>query len=456
MMYWVLYAVFLTVAGGMVLWGLLKKERFFQYPTIAGVAWLAFFALPALSAARDPSKYSQEVLDDGGLYFAMIMLVLCSGLGWLGYVRGVKSSKKLRRFPALSANRIFWAGTIAYLVGFCSAYKQASLAGGFAQQFVGGGYYGSGFEGDFTKYNFLVPLIYMGFIVSFFAALQRFSFFKLGIILLMLPYPLATAVFLGRRSQAGTLVAGVILCFLLVKRWHLPRMVFGALLCMVPVAVYYGGAYRSASQYGIDLDSISESVRSSETVDTLLAGGYSEFDVMVYHCAAAVHEQAFNYGAALSNSLVRNYVPRQIVGESVKNALYIRTGVERAVFERYSWSAKTGSFSTGPCDAFKQFAFLGALYYYLIGYLYARLWKQAYEQRNRCAQLWYIATVYWMVRSVVASIAGVLPLFLYTLVFMHLLARFCKSPAPNRAIRNTIFPFSYARQQGLRLYRATR
>jgi len=248
----------------------------------------------------------------------------------------------------------------------------------------------------------------------------------------------------------------VTLCFLFVKRWHLPRMVFVLLVCMVPLVVYYGGAYRSASQYGIDVDSISESVRSSQTVSAVLAGGFSEFDVAVYYCAAAANEPALNYGAGLSNSLVHNYVPRQIVGESVKNALHINTYVGEAVVQRYFWRPKAGSFMTGPCDAFMQFAFFGALYYYLIGYLYARLWKQAYEQQSRCGQLWYIVTIYWMVRSIVASISGVLPLFLYTLVFMYVLTRFCRSSESSTMIKNIVSPFPYTGQNGLILRRCNR
>ncbi len=425
-MYWLLYIAFLSLAGGMVAWGLLKRERFLQYPTIAGATWLSFFALPVFAAIRDPSKYSQRVLDDGGLYLAMIMLVLCSGLGWLGYARGVKSSRVRPNLSQLSVSKVFWGGAIAYLIGFCSAFKRASVLGGFAEQFTGGAYYGSGLSGDFVKYNLLVPLINLGFVISFFATVRRFTMLRLWIILLMLPYPLATAIFLGRRSQTGTLAAGVLLSFMFVKGWHVPRIVFVLLICMMPLVVYYGGAYRSASQYGIDVDSITDSIRNSQSIDRVLAGEYSEFDVAVYYCAAAWQELAFNYGASLHNSIIYSYVPRQIVGESIKNSLYINTDIREAVLQRYSWSRKHGSFATGPCDVFMQFAFFGALYYYVIGYLYGYLWNRAYGQHSLWAQLWYLVAIYWMIKSIVSSITGVLPLFMYTFVFMYVLTRFCR------------------------------
>ena len=91
----------------MFVWGLLKRDRVFQYPTIAGISWLVFFGVQALGAVRNPGKYPESVLDDGGLIIALIMLCLCAAAGWIGYYHAGRCKRSLR-FAELSDKKIFW------------------------------------------------------------------------------------------------------------------------------------------------------------------------------------------------------------------------------------------------------------------------------------------------------------------------------------------------------------
>ena len=145
----------------MFVWGLLKKDRVFQYPTIAGVSWLVFFGVQAFASVVNVDKYPSAVLEDGGLIIALVMLCLCAAAGWLGYHRAGKCRRSWT-LPEFSVEKIFWGGVVLYSIGFFSAYRLGQLCGGFVQQFTGGGHYGLEWAGAPVKYAFFSQLVYPG------------------------------------------------------------------------------------------------------------------------------------------------------------------------------------------------------------------------------------------------------------------------------------------------------
>ena len=450
------YIIFITIASGMIIWGMLEKDRVFQYPTIAGTSWLVYFGVEAFGAIQNPHKYPQAALDDGGLIIALVMLCLCSGAGWLGYYHAGKSRRTLR-FTELSEHRLFWGGVILYGIGFAGAYKLAQLTGGFVQQFTGGGHYNLEWAGASVRYSFFSKLTYPGLLLVLMSTLRRFSWRKLLVCGLFVLYPLAIVVFLGRRSVAGMLAGIILLSLYFTKRIRIPRI-----LCVVaPIAafivIYYGPAYRSTSQYGLDYDEIANSV-SQVDMDSVLKGQqYASFDVMVVWGAAANRSMAFGYGADFYNNLMSFYVPRQIVGEKIKQSLMIggfSDKAKAAVARVYDWGPHYGSFLTGPYTAFSQFWFFGCLLYYVFGYVFRLLWQAAHERRNLAAQIWYISCMILIPDSIMSSIIVVPAQLVYTFAFMWFIGKFC-SMYPNQRLqmftgnRRSIHGFKAIRKPGI-------
>lgn len=432
--YILLYVVFIAIASGMLIWALLEKDRVFQYPAIAGTSWLAYFGVQAFGAIQNPHKYPQAVLDDGGLIIALVMLCLCSGAGWLGYYHA-GLSRRILRFRKLSGQRLFWGGVILYGIGFLGAYKLAQLTGGFAQQFTGGGHYSLEWAGAPVRYVFFSQLTYPGLLLVLISTLRRFSWGKLLVCGLFVLYPLAVAVFLGRRSSAGMLAGIILLSLYFTKRIQIPRI----LCVIVPIAaflvIYYGPAYRSISQYGLHYDEIVNSVAKADVGAVWKGQKYTEFDVMVVWGAATNRSLAFGYGADIYNNLVSFYVPRQLVGEEIKRSLMIQgipDQAKAAVARVYNWGPDYGSFLTGPYTAFSQFWFFGCLLYYVFGYVFRLLWQAAYERRNLAAQIWYISCIVLIPMSIMSSIIAIPAQLVYIVAFMWFIGKSCSSPLHQR------------------------
>ncbi len=422
-----LYVLFIAITSGMLIWALLGKDRVFQYPTIAGTSWLAFFGIQAFGAIQNPYKYPQAALDDGGLIIALGMLCLCSAAGWLGYYHAGRSKRTLR-FGELSDQRLFWGGVILYGIGFLAAYKLAQLTGGFAQQFTGGGHYSLEWAGAPIRYNFFSQLIYPALLLVLISTLRRFSRCKLLVCGLFLLYPLAIVVFLGRRGPMGMLAGIILMSLYFTKRIRIPRILCAILPIAAFLVIYYGPAYRSTSQYGLNYDEIANSV-SQVDLDAVLKGQkYAEFDVMVVWGAAANRSMAFGYGADFYNNLVSFYVPRQLVGEKIKQSLMIggfSDKAKAAVARVYNWGPDYGSFLTGPYTAFSQFWFFGCLLYYVFGYVFRLLWQGAYERGNLAAQIWYISCIVMIPNSIMSSIMAIPAQLVYTVALMWLIGKSC-------------------------------
>lgn len=429
MIHTALYIIFVLVSFSMVAWGFLKKDRLFQYPTVAGISWLVFFGPQAFGAIANPNKYPGEVLEDGGLSIALVMLILCAAAGWLGYYCAGRS-KRAWHFPRLSSRQIFWAGAGLCAIAVFSGFRLAQLTGGFASQFTEGGHYALEWRGEPVKYLFFVELIYLGLPLALLSALRRPSWSKFFACVLMMIYPAAVSLYLGRRTRTAILASIVLLSLFFSRKLEIPRIVYALLTVAAFLAVYYGPAYRSQSQYGLDYGAIRASIAEYDGVGAVLRGEKDcEFDTLVYWSAAVNKNVAFAYGADFYNQLIRFYVPGQLVGYGVKESLFLRGLSEEArdlAYQLYRWKPGYGWFETGPYTAFRQFWYLGCMLYFVLGFVFRFLWKAAHEKRNLAAQIWYVWTVVLIPLSISSSITSVPARLLIMVIVMWFVSMSCQ------------------------------
>lgn len=438
--YILLYFLFIALCGSMVLWGMSRQDRLFQYPTIAGLTWLFFFGVQAFPGATNPQKYPAAVLQDGGLLIALIMPSLCAAAGCIGYWHAGRSRHQWG-FPTLSSEKLFWAGVALYTVGFAAACKLAHLMGGFVQQFTRGGAYSLDWVGAPVKYNFFIELMYPGLLLAFMSTVRRFSYRKLLVCVIMMLYPAAVVVFLGRRTKLAVLTSIVLLVLFFTKRIRVPKAVVLVSSAAILVIVYYAPAYRGAAQYGLNSTEIRESIARYDSVHKMMSGEkYCEFDVGVFWGAAVTRCGAFGLGIDIYNSIVMLYVPQQIVGSALKNSLLFSKGsreIDRVARSRYAWEPGHGSFLTGPYTAFRQFSFFGCLLYYVFGYAWRLLWEAAYTRSVLSAQLWYIACIILIPLAIVSSIVDIPGRAIYIAACMCCVDRTCRD-SRMRVARHTV------------------
>ena len=392
-----LLIILLCPALAGTIWGVMQKNRYYQFPTPFCATWLLYFGPQAIGATVNKGKYPASLHADHGLELALFFCILCIIAGLVGYACGGRTKRKLFHFKSYSCDRIFIAGIIVYTVGLWGAYELAQLCGGLVAQFTQGGHYGLEWRGAPVKYSFFARLVCPGFLLILLPTLRRPSVFRWTIVCLCLAYPLAVTVFLGRRGMTAVIAIMVLFSAFFVRRWAPPRVVFALLLVLAAVGVVVAPAYRAKAQYGLSMQELETMDARGILADTLSGESIGEFDVIVYGCAAANRGLAFDYGVNIFNSVIRALVPRQLVGQDVKNSLYLlpRKNVWALTQYYYGWSIPYGSNSTGPFSAFSAFWFFGCAFYFFLGFLYRCLWSAAYSKGNVAAPMCGIPQQPW-------------------------------------------------------------
>jgi len=178
--------------------------------------------------------------------------------------------------------------------------------------------------------------------------------------------------------------------FALIKRWTPPRPLVLAGILLGAVAVVVAPEYRSRSLLGADKGKISDIDVAGITRETLEEGG-QEFVSSVILISAFNQEARFNYGRGFYNALVKNFLPRVIVGTSFKRSLFAKTvRQDDLTMKYYGWIRGAPTTPVGPVSAFREFWFLGCFLYFAFGAGFGFLWRKATEG-SQGAQVIYVA-----------------------------------------------------------------
>lgn len=408
MIAWFLFFVLLALSLRCFGWGLLKPERLYQFPTLYGAAWLFYMIPQALGVLNNPGKFPEGVLLDGGPELALLMCIFSVQAGWSGYF-----SKRLHKKVALNKQkythysdiRILQTGIVLYFIGFYAAYLLASLTGGFIEQFTRGGHYQLEWTGLPVRYVFFAQMIYPGLLFSCLAYLYRPNLIRAGIFFLFSLYPIATSVFLGRRSMTVYLLIIIFFSLFFMRRWTPPRPVVFAGFFAMAIFIVIAPQYRTIMQYGADMEQLREIQIQTEIEEIISGESYAEFDALVVASAAINKEKIFGLGVGFYNAIIAQLVPRQLVGEEFKNALKINLWEEKVdPVKLYSWQIPYGSNPTGVANAFSEFWFFGAFIYFFIAVAIRKLWESALFKGNFSAQIWYVMISLLIPVTVVGSL----------------------------------------------------
>ena len=362
----------------MIAWGLWEKDRIYQFPTLAGVAWLGDIVPQAIGILNNPQSVPSRSLSDGGLELALAMSVLCAGAGFLGYV--IRPGIATVRIPTAvySYDRLFISGCLLYVVAFVAFHRLAQLCGGYASYFLQGGAYTLYWRGMPVVYSFFAQLVFPGLLLCLIAALNSRSVLQWAAVGVGCLLPLANTVFLGRRQNTVVLLLILAVTTFFVRRWTPPHLVSVAAMILGALCVTLAPAYRANIRLGIDSGQFFDMDVQQRVTDKLEGRSTWVFENAVVQMAAVRRAGAYGLGTGLYNRFVQHLVPRLIVGDETKERMLIRAPDHRDLTWRYyRWVTKYGTYSTGPCDAFREFWFFGAAVFYVIGRGFRVLWDRA-------------------------------------------------------------------------------
>lgn len=370
--------LFGVISGGIVLYSLWGRGRFYEFPFWVSMIALGWFYPQAIGGYVVRDSYPGYAYSDALLFASLCIAALFAGFN--GALHKVKSGLLSIEF---NPKRLYWSGVGLCLFGFYFQWKLFSLPDEVLAV--------SQWSGVAVKYLFLANVFKIGFLILWISYLRMgrlvYPKYLIFIIPCMLLF-LEAAVMRGRRAGMMDLVSYVIVGLwfcrgIQIPRWFLVSGLVGGL-------VFINGIHHYRvimSQKDLSLtEKLSEAANTDYMASSKkrMAGAGIEFSNYVYYRYVIAEERQYDYGAVHWNRFVFNYVPAQVVGREFKDNLYFEYAVEDYddIAEReYNHSFKLGSTETGFTDAFGSFGWFGFIKFALIGYLMGRLYSNAIRQK---------------------------------------------------------------------------
>jgi hypothetical protein len=307
---------------------------------------------------------------------------------------------------------MYWIGIGLLAVGMWGYLKLSSLAGGLVEAYSVEGGSQLVWRGLPIFYLFFINYLLPGMALCTLTALLLRAPARLVPPGVALAIQLATVVFWGRRSVLFNLLAflGCVLYF--GKRWLPSKAVLLTLAALAMASVFVLPVYRAHSAIGADRDRLRDlSVRG--TVERAFSGNQGEFWTAVHVIQIADRQGIYQYGAGLYNDFIWLFVPRMIVGDEGKEALYIKLPDPMTAPNEYGFERPTGTVLTGPASAFREFGYFGCLLFYVLARLMRYLWVRA-EAGDLLAQTVYPFAVMGAVASLTNDVLAIYgPVFMF-------------------------------------------
>ena len=355
---WSLIILFGLVSCTLLAYGLSSRERPLTYPFLAGATFLGFIApqLPALMADR--------YLPAGAVDQTVVFTTLCAAACLFGWLAGSRPLQGLRW--TFDEKRLLWLAACLSLAGAFFFWKYSRLPDEVRLA--------SMHSGISVIYIFFQKMLTFGMMVAVVCFVRRPSRMAGAIILFDMLLVADRIIITGKRGELTELVLGILLALWFQRRFTLPRVVLLAGVLVATVALNSAEQYRNISKdtSGMDISRVKE-IDVVENFEVLLKEGGPE----VRNAAMRIHYisigGAFDFGIFHWNLLIHDFVPGQLIGRNLKESLYIN--VAGQVDRQYA--PVQGSTETGMSDAFASFWYLGAIKFFLVAYVLARLYATA-------------------------------------------------------------------------------
>jgi hypothetical protein len=360
-MEWLLFYMLCAQAGGVILWALLRAERFNYFPLLTALSFCGF-ALPQLYGLLA----MPQGLPPGGLVKTLAMANLCFGSVIAGFGFSARALNSLRW--SYTAGSLLFISGLMTVVGSVFYWKISRLP---AEEL------NTQWSGAATAYNLFAATLPYGLVTSLYLVIKKPGVAAMLLLTLCSILILDRAIMGGHRSTATEYVLTIILSLWLFKGVTVPRPVFLGFVIAGSLVLYSIGDYRAAvvgegklynsiltgGNFGAFKKTLE--IPFAENMKQVAEQGGSEYRAAVFAIADADEKRRFDYGLSHWNEFVRHNVPAQLVGRGFQKSLMFNLpgpGANQFGFE------KSGATSEpGIVDAFRSFWYFGCLEFFLIG-----------------------------------------------------------------------------------------
>lgn len=378
--------------------------RIFEYPFFMAFTFAVFIVPQAYSLIRFPGFVEQSSVD-GVLFMACLCLIAC----FFGYQMAPSAIVLRWASRPVNMDRLLRAG-LAFIALAC---LMLVLLERMNVQFSETG----GMTGTATIVLFFEELAYPGFAICLFCALRRPTLGRIAGCIIG-SYPLIHDIIQGRRENAAMLALSIAGAFFFERRKAPPGVAIIVATLFAMLVIPATGEYRSYAS-----DNNWSSVRQMD-----LISGFERFltqeSILELRNGAAIIESTrqtghYQLGKAYWNHLVFRYVPAQLLGEGVKEALMFDVfDVNKAGGSETGLQFPPGSTMTGLGDTFEQFGWLGCFFFAIMGVLFKGLWQASLGKNALFARVMYVLSITSGMRAVTHWTMDFLPGLLYFAIFL--------------------------------------
>lgn len=414
---------------------LVRYDEIFQFPFLMTCDLLFFLGPQLYYISKHPDllkPYGQG---------ALTLFILSCLLFYVAALLGYNSNSAGSRFPVWKYDRtkMIIGLIILTLIGQYGKIKLAALSTELTDS--------TQWSGLPVRYLFFrnvgtlcVPL---GIILYY----MYKSKIVLGILLVQITATLSTIVLSGKRSPVVFLGLTILTGLWFVKRYKVSRkiIVIGGIVFFMFVMNI--GTYRALVNVDGERDwrtIISEVFDIKKTI-AKFSDGTDEKDSEYVDAmngvvaASAIYETGqYDYGLVAWNVAIHRWIPGQLVGYGIKNALkFDRPSAGEVAKQLYGYKMPRGTCTPGYTQIFASFSFFGVFFTFFMGRAARSIWEQALEG-NLIAQILHFALAPIYLRFGGGGIWALLGGVFFWVIF--LLPMLCWAKGSEASFRREIIP----------------
>jgi hypothetical protein len=363
--------------------GLKRHDGLLQLPFLTGFVVAVYPFIEAVLLFQHPERVPED-----SLWRIFLMLGLACAATAAGYSRPMIAS---HRPPAvLNGTRLFLGGCFLQAVAWFGFWKIVSMFGGIREFYSVEGGYSVIWEGEIVKWNFLRAMNYPAIVLFFAAYRARPRAWVAWVGGICYGLLLAEVVYRGRRSLIMVMVLILALHLFYWRRISVPRWMLVPAVVLSLFGLFAMPMLRDRFQIGYDRSQPFEFNLTQAIERAIGEEGAGTVKNGTYLIAAATETGEYGCGAYYVDCLIRNLVPRQLVGEQRQQRLFLsrwKDGLDDLTDHAVGYRRPSNEYYGPFGELYSQFWFFGAVYFFLVAWVFRRLWEAGLRSQVNRAQI---------------------------------------------------------------------
>ena len=367
-----------------ILWGLAKKERIYQYPFLVNVFSLVFIGPQIVALINSPGIY----VTDEAIFRVLLMGCFCALASWFGYQITIPQKWLLKKPLNLNINKLNNWAVIYLIIGIAFNFLILFLPENEGMKINGQS------SGMITILIFIMRgFLYIGFPLVLMKSLKKKTISNLILMAFALCIPFYHAIFLGKRSSAFLLIISICLSLYFVQRLLPLRSIAIAAIIFALIMNLNIREYRNML-ITKDWQNINSIEFLGNANNYLSQGKILELRNAALMIDLTAKTGRLGWGTLYWDQLVFRFVPGQLIGRELKKKFQIKKSIEgNHLLNAYGYRKPLGTTPTGIGESFTQFDYFGALLYAFSGILCKLLYLRALTWKTPFSRVLYISVL---------------------------------------------------------------